>query len=253
MALEAYAATDPSPHRDNNEDSFHVDVEHAVFIVADGMGGNAAGEVASRLAVEALGAVLTGADDPDETRLVRDADLQDATESLRERLRYGMNQASVRIRREIEVYPSYSGMGTTVVALVMSEQQAHIAHVGDSRAYLYRGGRLTRLTRDHSVVQQEIDAGRLTPELARMVRHKHVLTQSVGAQGTVEPDTLTRSVTAGDVFILCSDGLTDPMDDEQIQEVVRATPADLLADTLVREALDRGGEDNVTIVVVAVT
>jgi protein phosphatase len=224
-----------------------------VFIVADGMGGNAAGEVASRLAVEALGAVLTGADDPDETRLVRDADLQDATESLRERLRYGMNQASVRIRREIEVYPSYSGMGTTVVALVMSEQQAHIAHVGDSRAYLYRGGRLTRLTRDHSVVQQEIDAGRLTPELARMVRHKHVLTQSVGAQGTVEPDTLTRSVTAGDVFILCSDGLTDPMDDEQIQEVVRATPADLLADTLVREALDRGGEDNVTIVVIAVT
>ena len=163
MALEAYAATDPSTHRDNNEDSFNVDVEHAVFIVADGMGCNAAGEVASRLAVEALSTVLTGADDPDETRLVRDADLQDPSESLRERLRYGMNQASVRIRREIELHPLYSGMGTTVVALVVSEQQAHIAHVGDSRAYLYRGGRLTRLTRDHSVVQQEIDAGRLTP------------------------------------------------------------------------------------------
>ena len=85
-----------------------------------------------------------------------------------------------------------------------------------------------------------------------MVRHKHMLTQSVGAQGTVEPDTLTRSVSAGDVFILCSDGLTDPMDDEQIQEVVRATPADLLADTLVREALERGGEDNVTVAVVVV-
>jgi len=114
-----------------------------------------------------------------------------------------------------------------------------------------RDGRLVRLTRDHTVVQQEIDAGRLTPELARLVPHKHILTQSVGFHGPVEPDTTTRIIQPGDVFILCSDGLTDPLDDEAILEVVHSVPVDMLADALVSAALDAGGEDNVTVVTVA--
>ena len=144
-------------------------------------------------------------------------------------------------------------MGTTVVVLVVQEEQAHLAHVGDSRAYLYRNGRLQRLTRDHTVVQQEIDAGRLTPELARLVPHKNILTQSVGFHGPVEPDTSTRVMVPGDTFILCSDGLTDALDDHAISRVAGAYPHDMLADALVEEALAAGGDDNITVLTVYVS
>jgi len=252
MELESYACTDAGPVREQNEDSFLVDRETGVFVVADGMGGHAAGEVASQMAVETIHGILVGREDPDETRLVRDVEEIDESDRLRERLRYAMNQASIAIRRESEGRPETRGMGTTVVVLVVEGEHAHVAHVGDSRAYLYRGGRLLRLTRDHTVVQQEIDAGRLTPELARLVPHKHILTQSVGFHGPVEPDTTTRILEPGDLFILCSDGMTDPLDDPTIAKLVEATPFDMLADTLAREALAAGGEDNVTVLVVGV-
>jgi protein phosphatase len=251
MQLECYARTDPGPIREHNEDAFLADQEYGVFIIADGMGGHAAGEVASSMAVETVRDLLVDQEDPEETRLVREVEPIDPADILRERLRYAMNQASIRIRRESELRPETRGMGTTVVVLVVEGEQAHFAHVGDSRAYLFRDGRLVRLTRDHTVVQQEIDAGRLTPELARLVPHKHILTQSVGFHGPVEPDTTTRMIQPGDVFILCSDGLTDPLDDEAILEVVRSMPVDMLADALVEAALDAGGEDNVTVVTVA--
>lgn len=252
MRVEAYASTDAGPERESNEDHFLIDVEHGLFMVADGMGGHAAGEVAAELAVEAMREVLLGEDDPEETRLVREVDLADPADTLRERLRYGMNQASVRIRREADVRPETAGMGTTLVVLVVDGRTAHVAHVGDSRAYLLRRGRLNRLTRDHSVVQQEIDAGRLTPDLARLVPHKHILTQSVGSHGPVEPDTTTRMMEDGDVFLLCSDGLTDPLEDEAIEQLLRHTPADMAADVLVQRALELGGDDNTTVTIVAV-
>ncbi len=251
MQFECSARTDPGPVREHNEDAFLVDSEYGVFIIADGMGGHAAGEVASQMAVDTVRELLVEQDDPEETRLVRDFEPQDPADVLRERLRYAMNQASVRIRRESELRPDTRGMGTTLVVLVVEGEQAHFAHVGDSRAYLFRDGRLVRLTRDHTVVQQEIDAGRLTPELARLVPHKHILTQSVGFHGPVEPDTTTRVIEPGDVFILCSDGLTDPLDDAAILEIVKRHPPDLLADALCEAALAAGGEDNVTIVTVA--
>lgn len=250
MHLEAYAHTDTGPVREHNEDSMLIDLEAGVFVVADGMGGHAAGEVASAMAVDAVHATLVGVPDPDETRLVREHETDDPADVLRERLRYAMNQASIRIRREAEARPETKGMGTTLVVLVVDGDQAHLAHVGDSRAYLYRDGRLVRLTRDHTVVQQEIDAGRLTPELARLLPHKHILTQSVGYHGPVEPDTTTRWVEPGDIFVLCSDGMTDPMDDDAIRNIIADTPFDLLANVLVDEAIKAGTEDNVTVVVV---
>lgn len=250
MHLEAYAHTDTGPVREHNEDSMLIDLEAGVFVVADGMGGHAAGEVASAMAVEAVHKTLVGDADPDETRLVRDHESEDPADVLRERLRYAMNQASIGIRREAEANPETKGMGTTLVVLVVDGEQAHLAHVGDSRAYLYREGRLVRLTRDHTVVQQEIDAGRLTPELARLLPHKHILTQSVGYHGPVEPDTTTRWVEPGDLFILCSDGMTDPMDDDVIRQIIADNPLDLLANVLVDEAIKAGSEDNVTVVVV---
>jgi protein phosphatase len=250
MELDGFARSDVGPVREHNEDSWLIDLDAGVFVVADGMGGHAAGEVASAMATETVHETLVGAPDPDETRLVRDHESDDPADILRERLRYAMNQASIRIRRESESRPETRGMGTTLVVLVVDGDQAHLAHVGDSRAYLFRDGRLIRLTRDHTVVQQEIDAGRLTPELARLLPHKHILTQSVGFHGPVEPDTTTRMVEPGDIFILCSDGMTDPLDDDSIQQIIASTPLDMLAHTLVEEALKAGTEDNVTVVAV---
>jgi serine/threonine protein phosphatase PrpC len=252
MLVEAYGRTDCGPVRDNNEDAMLLDREMSIFIVADGMGGHAAGEVASQMAVDSMHEVLCGSQDPDETRLVRDVDALDASDALRERLRYAMNQASVQIRRYSEEHSETRGMGTTVVALVIDGDRAHLAHVGDSRAYLLRREQLFRLTRDHTVVQQEIDAGRLTPELARLLPHRNILTQSVGFHGPVEPDISTRVVQAGDVFVLCSDGLTDMLDDRALLEVMRGREPDELVDALTEAALEAGTEDNVTVVVVAV-
>ena len=228
-----------------------LDGDSGIFVVADGMGGHAAGEVASELAVNTVFEVLSGADDPDETRLVRDADVQDPGDVMRERLRYAMNQASVQIRRTAEERPSARGMGTTVVALVLDGDSAYLGHVGDSRAYLLRDGELVRLTRDHTIVQQEIDAGRFTPELARLLPHRNILTQSVGSQGPVEPDIAAQSVLAGDVFVLCTDGLTDALDDGRLLEMAKGVSPDRLADVLTEAALDAGGEDNITVAVIA--
>ena len=230
MILEAFARTDPGPVRENNEDNLLIDVDNGLFVVADGMGGHASGEVASAIAVETVQDVLLNAHDPDETRLDRQA--LDEDDAIRERLRYAMNQASVRIRKAALDNPVHSGMGTTLTVLLLEDETAHFGHVGDSRLYLFRGDRIKRLTRDHTVVQQEIDAGRLTPELARIVPHKNILTQSVGYHGPVEPDTSTRPIMPGDVFVLCSDGLTDPLDDEALAGICRSTPFEELAEEL---------------------
>jgi len=250
MRLDAAARTDPGPVRENNEDNFLVDIESGLFIVADGMGGHAAGEVASEIAVETVAEVLLEAENPDETRLARVT--PDPEDAIRERLRYAMNQASLRIRRAAMEDPTQAGMGTTLCVLLIEDGVAHLGHVGDSRIYLFRDDALQRLTRDHTVVQQEIDAGRLTPELARIVPHKNILTQSVGYHGPVEPDTATRPVQPGDVFVICSDGLTDPLDDDALSTIIRDTPSEDLAEELVQQAIENGTEDNVTVVVVKI-
>lgn len=250
MLLEAFARTDPGPVRENNEDCFLIDLETGLFVVADGMGGHASGEVASAIAVQTVQDVLVNAQDPEETRLDRDA--LDDDDAIRERLRYAMNQASVRIRKAALDNPAHSGMGTTLTVLLIENGTAHFGHVGDSRLYLFRDGRIKRLTRDHTVVQQEIDAGRLTPELARIVPHKNILTQSVGYHGPVEPDTSTRPALPGDIFLLCSDGLTDPLDDNALARICSATPFEDLAEELVQQALHHGTEDNVTVVLIRI-
>ncbi len=250
MQLEAFALTDPGPVREQNEDYFSVDQDAGLFLLADGMGGHAAGEVAARIAVETARDVLLGQLDPEETRLERVVD--DYPDMMRERMRYAMNQGSLRIRQAAMRNPTHAGMGTTLVICLMEDGMAHLAHVGDSRTYLFRNRRLQRLTRDHTVVQMELDAGRITPELARIVPHKNILTQSVGFHGPVEPDTSTRPAESGDLLVLCSDGLTDPLEDKDIEAICRRTDPPELADELVSAALRAGGDDNVTVVVVHV-
>jgi serine/threonine protein phosphatase PrpC len=250
MQIEGYAASETGPVREHNEDAWLVDVDGSLFVVADGMGGHAAGEVASRIAVDTVSEVMLGMQDPEETRLL--TDVKDPGDMLRERLRYAMNQAALNIRRAVDENPAYLGMGTTLVMVIVEDDQAHLAHVGDSRAYLFRDGRIQRLTRDHTVVQQEVDAGRLTPELARIVPHKNILTKSVGYHGPVDPDTSTRMLESGDVIILCSDGLNDAVEDSEIETTASKTAAEDLPEVLVKQAIEQGTQDNITVVVVAI-
>lgn len=250
MRIEAWGRTECGEVRENNEDAWLADAHAGVFVVADGMGGHAAGEVASEMAIQALHDVLSGDDDPDETRLLDDSNLGDEDAVVRERMRYAMNQAAIRIQQHASNKPETRGMGTTAVALLVDGDRVHLAHVGDSRAYRLRAGGIERMTRDHTVVQDEIDAGRLTPAMARMMPQRGVLTRSVGVHGRVEPDLASYTLEPEDLWVLCSDGITDVLDDHEIAEIVDEVVPEQAADALVREAMRAGTEDNCTVVVV---
>ncbi len=250
MHIEAFGHSILGSERTVNHDFFLVDTENALFVVADGSHSHSAGNVASQKAVETIQKVVLSAIDPDETRLSRD--IMDEEESLRERLRYAMGQACTKIRNHSEMVPSCKGMETTLTMVLVEDSIAHFSHVGDSRLYLYRNGKLRRLTRDHTVVQKEIDAGRLTPELAKLAPSRDVLTQSIGAQGAIEPVTSTRPVDVDDVLLLCTDGLTDVLEDATIAALMTDNPVEELPFVLTEAALDAGGQDNVTAVVIQI-
>lgn len=246
MQVEAFGHSVVGAERNRNNDFFLVDPENALFVVADGNSGHVAGNVASKKAVETIQRVVLEALDPDETRLSRD--IMDEEESLRERLRYAMGQACTKIRNHSEMVPECKGMETTLTMVLVEESIAHFSHIGDSRLYLYRDGRLRRLTRDHTVVQKEIDAGRLTPELAKMAPSRDLLTQSIGAQGAIEPVTSTRPIETDDVLLLCTDGLTDSVDDNQMATVIADNPVEEIPFALADAAVSAGSIDNITVI-----
>lgn len=250
MYIEAFGHSIVGAERTVNHDYFVVDTENALFVVADGSYEHPKGGLASQKAVETIQSVVLNAIDPDETRLSRD--IMDEEESLRERLRYALGQACTKIRNYSEMFIECKGMETTVTMVIIEDSIAHFSHVGDSRLYLYRDGKLRRLTRDHTVVQKEIDAGRLTPELAKMAPSRDVLTQSIGAQGAIEPVTSTRPVDTGDILLLCTDGLTDVLNDTQIAKVMSDNPVEELPFVLVDSATSANAVDNITVVVLKI-
>jgi PPM family protein phosphatase len=227
--VEEAHRTDTGRQRNANEDAFFA--EAPLFAVADGMGGAQAGEVASRIAAEAFGTV----DDRDEapehylTRVVR--------------------AANERIHRLAERDASRSGMGTTLTAALIGEGEVSFAHVGDSRAYVYRDGDLKRLTSDHSLVEELRRQGRLTEAQAEEHPQRSIITRALGPEPEVEVDTLTYSARPGDVFVLCSDGLTTMVPEARIARILERSPdLDSAVSRLVREANDGGGRDNITVV-----
>jgi protein phosphatase len=228
--------------RSGNEDNFYRDVNanRGLFIVADGMGGHAAGEVASEMAVEVLARELhVMPEESDEARQARIAGaLKLANASIHE-----------RTVQETEKH----GMGTTVSALILKDGRFFIGQVGDSRVYLLREGELRQLTKDHSYVQEQVDAGVLTPEQARYHPYSNVITRCVGASEAVEPDVYEGEVRSGDLFLVASDGLTGMVDDRRLQQLLlsRAAPARVV-EALITEANGRGGLDNITAIVVQV-
>jgi protein phosphatase len=214
--------------------------DDGVFVVADGMGGHAAGEIASEMAVTIVGRALEGiAGRPD-------ADAADV-------IRRSIAEANVAIFQRTLVEADKRGMGTTATALVINGPRYLIGQVGDSRAYVFRDGRLTQITKDHSYVQEQVDAGYLTPEQARSHPYSNVITRCVGANAEVVPDIYGGALRTGDVFLLASDGLTGMLEDHDLDTVMRSgrSPGELV-DTLIVEANRRGGLDNITAVVVRI-
>jgi PPM family protein phosphatase len=228
-AAETTCKTDTGRQRRDNEDNAYA--RAPVFVVADGMGGAQAGEVASRIAIEAFERGLPDAGSPEE------------------RLRTLVREANHQIYERSRADRQRAGMGTTLTAAYVDDAHVAIAHVGDSRAYLFRDGTLQRLTQDHSLVDELVRRGKLTEEQAAEHPQRSIITRALGPEPDVEVDTWTYPARAGDVVLLCSDGLTSMISEERVREVLAAHDnLDAAADALIHEANEAGGRDNITVV-----
>ncbi|HWP99928.1 MAG TPA: Stp1/IreP family PP2C-type Ser/Thr phosphatase [Vicinamibacterales bacterium] len=235
--------TDPGLQRSLNEDSFCARADLGLFVVADGMGGHAAGEVASRTAVEALEAFADATAGQPPPAEGGDAALGPDGRRLKE----GFRLANRRIAEAAGLSEARRGMATTLAALLLGRTGAAIAHVGDSRVYLLRGGRLTQVTRDHSWVEEQVRHGTLTATAARRHPWRNVVTRALAGGDDPEVDVVELGLQPGDRLLLCSDGLSGVLSDEEIRSIVTAR-ADLqnICDRLVAAANAAGGPDNVT-------
>lgn len=244
LRFEVAAKSDPGLLRTLNEDRVFVDPALGLLALADGMGGHKAGEVASTLAVETIAKELTA------SRL-RGRSAQEI-ESL---LRKVISHASRRVFSESERRARKPGhhpdqaMGTTIAVLLMNQASATIAHVGDSRVYRLRDNRLTLLTRDHSLLQEQIDRGAMNVDTALGSHNRHLVTRGLGHGESVDVAIATDDPQVGDIYLVCSDGLNDMLDDDDIELILNAVSANLAltAEQLVMIANDAGGEDNVTV------
>jgi serine/threonine protein phosphatase PrpC len=238
LGIQFGSQTDQGRVRISNEDCYVANPSTGLFLVADGMGGHAAGEIASRLAATTM----------DDAVASKGA----ATETPAELLRLATMEANSRVLEAQRKDYALAGMGSTLTALLIRGSRYYIAHVGDSRAYRLRGGTLQQLTRDHSLVWHLYENGVLGK--AELARHpqKNLITRSIGSHAQVEIDIEEGEGQAGDIYLLCSDGLTDGISDEGIRELLIAaqkTPQEM-ADNLVNAANEAGGPDNITVVVV---
>ena len=250
-ALEIVTATDVGRLRDHNEDSVGVDIESGAAVLADGMGGYNAGEVASGIAVARLMIELRG-------RTARDAaemTSRNAQEPpLVAFLRASIDRTNLTIFGAAQAQPQYAGMGTTLVTALFRDDRVAVAHVGDSRLYRLRGDLFEQITRDHSVLQEQIDNGILSREQARFSQNKNLVTRALGIDRSVVAEIHVYEALPGDIYLICSDGLSDMVADEDIHLAVsglREKPQ-LAADHLVRMANDQGGRDNVSVILVRV-
>ena len=237
MILTAAARTDVGLRRSVNEDSYALAPDLGLYLVADGMGGHTAGRLASALASE--GAV-------DALR-----NLGQSSASLTEKLRYCVAAANRDIFETAQAKPELTGMGTTLVALLAGPGRIALAHVGDSRAYLIRGGLIRRLTDDHSLVGELVRRREITESAARGHPHRHVLTRALGVRRAVEADLAELTPAAEDLVVMCSDGLTGHLHDEEIAEIaLRDSELPAACARLIELANARGGEDNITVALV---
>jgi serine/threonine protein phosphatase PrpC/CRP-like cAMP-binding protein len=253
MDLKYWAATDVGRKRTHNEDNFLIDQDMRLFVVADGMGGHASGEVASAMAVHTIRGILSREQD-----LLEEEDRHDDPGWHMEicmLLEYAVHVACEQIYRKGVQEPEKKGMGTTVVSLLIVGDRGYIAYVGDSRIYLLRGGIVYQLTEDHSLMNELIRQGKITAEAfddSPYAQFKHAMTRAVGPNEMVEVDTLDFDMIPGDAFLLCSDGLYEYLDDTDISRMLSLTEVKDIPGRLIDMANTRGGKDNITALVIQV-
>ena len=248
MKITSFGGTDTGKKRTNNEDAYLLNDQLCLYAVADGVGGNEGGEIASRIAVETIAVVV-----PD---MLGEKDRTPPTAALSKTdpdngaLTYALTLANRNIRREQSQHPELSGMATTLTALLLRKGRLLLAHIGDSRAYLLRSGKFEQLTSDHSFVAEQLRAGALTPEQARTSPYRNVITRALGIDEEVKADFTSHAVLREDRLLLCTDGLTGLVNDAEIHRLLStATPRDAVH-KLLAAANDGGGIDNITAVVV---
>lgn len=238
MHIRYGSQSDQGRVRNSNEDAYTANLKNRIFLVADGMGGHAAGEIASQIAAatveEIVAASMRSAVTP--AQMLFDA----------------AQEANARIYQTQRAKPEYAGMGSTLTAISFRDDQYYIAHVGDSRAYLLRGGNLEQLTRDHSLVWHLYESGMLRKDELSSHPQKNLITRSIGPHPQVEVDVEQGEAREGDIFVLCSDGLTDMVPEDRLRKILSDSSKSphQLCETLVSEANERGGQDNITVVVI---
>jgi len=245
MTCELFSATDVGRARDNNEDSVALEPEVALAVLADGMGGYNAGEVASGMVTTFIKSELG--------RWLKEAAGSASDHDVKRAMDICVDNANRAIFNAANSNPKFAGMGTTLVVAVWREGRLLLGHVGDSRAYRFRDDSLTQLTRDHSLLQEQLDAGIITPEEAAYSSNKNLVTRAVGVEDTVMLETHLHEALPGDIYLMCSDGLSDMLDDATIGQVLRSN--DNLPDTaaaLIAGANDMGGRDNIAVILARV-
>lgn len=250
VRVRACGVSDVGLARTHNEDTFGLDHDHGLYVVADGMGGHSHGEVAARIAVDAIREFVQSAIDHDTTwPFIYDSRLQRHSNLLKTAVRL----AHDKVLRAIRDDEALHGMGTTVVGFFLCGSVAAVAHVGDSRAYRFRKGQLEQLTQDHTWVHEQVVAGFLSKEQARAHPLKNVVTRALGGESDVTVDVREVEVKPGDLYLLCSDGLTTMLADRDIKERLgRGGTLEEICRRLVSDANARGGFDNVTVVLLRV-
>ena len=245
--IEFGAQSDPGHMRGNNEDCFRAVPELGLFVLSDGMGGQASGEIASRMVCET---VVEHCLDAAEHVACSSRDCAGDISELGNQLSSAIRLANSAVRSAAEKIPEQAGMGATVVAVMLTEERAVIAHVGDSRAYRLRNGQLEQLTRDHSFVAEQVQQGMMSEHEAAQSNLQNVLMRAVGADAEVQVDVTEELFAEGDTLLLCSDGLTKELSDAQIAGVLGGIedPREA-AESLVDMANEAGGSDNITVIV----
>lgn len=251
MKILSAGGTDKGRTRKNNEDSFLVDDGLRLYAVADGIGGHQGGEVASRMAVETLREMMKdyAARKGKTPAYGLSAGIDPAVSALS----YAFKLANTKLRETGWRDPRFSGMGTTMTAVLLKGTTAHLAHIGDSRAYLLRAGGLDQLSEDHGVVAEQVRSGLISPEQARRSPYRHLITRAIGIDPELLLDHRAVDMKKNDTLLLCTDGLTEMVEDPEITRIVSnaASPA-AAAEKLIAAANDRGGVDNITVVVIKI-
>ena len=249
--LEVVSATDPGMVRSNNEDSIASDVSRGLVVLADGMGGYNAGEVASGIATTVITTEMQQLLDQNPPYAIEESTGKTVAENM---LRNQIARANNSIYQAAQSQPQYAGMGTTLVVALYYDNKMAVAHVGDSRLYRFRDDKFEQITRDHSLLQEQIDSGLITKEQAKLSANKNLVTRALGIDPTVEAEIHEYETKIGDIYLLCSDGLCDMVSDDDIGMALQTLGANLklCVHQLVQMANDNGGRDNVSVILIRV-